>query len=360
MPDKKTVIVGGGQSGLSVGYFLAQRGIEFQILEKNERVGDSWRNRWDSLRLFTPARYDGLAGMPFPAPRHSFPTKDEMADFLESYARHFNLAVQTRSRVENVSREDGHYVLTVNGKHIEADNVVVAMADYQRPRVPSFSRDLAPEIVQLHSSEYRSPSQLRSGDVLIVGAGNSGAEIAIETARNNHRTWLAGRDVGYVPFRIDGLPARIALAPLLLRFVFHRVLTVDTPIGRKMRPKVLFKSGPLIRQKPRDLAAAAVVRLPRMAGVREGRPLMEDGRVMDVANVIWCTGFNHGMDWLDLPVFDEHSLPKHRSGICRESPGLYFTGLHFLHSVSSTMIHGAERDAKRIAEAIEAGQRNAA
>jgi len=347
-----SVVIGAGQSGLTVGYYLAQRGHDFIILDQNARVGDAWRMRWDSLRLFTPARYDGLAGMPFPADPDSFPTKDEMADFLEAYAERFSLPVRTGVKVDTLTQENGRFVVATNAGRFEADNVVVAMSSYQTPRIPEYARELSPDIRQLHSSEYRRPSQFRSGDVLVVGAGNSGAEIALEAARNDHRTWLAGRDVGHVPFRIDSATG-LVLNRLVLRFVFHRVLTVDTPIGRRARPKMLAHSGPLIRTRPEDLSRAGVKRVARLRGAKDGKPLLDDGTVMDVANIVWCTGFDHGMSWVDLPVFDDQGLPKHKSGICADHPGLYFVGLHFLHSLSSTMIQGAERDAKRIADAIE-------
>jgi putative flavoprotein involved in K+ transport len=183
----ETVIIGGGQAGLSVGYQLAKRGCSFVILEANGRIGDSWRKRWDSLRLFTPARYNGLEGWPFPADGWSFPTKDEMADYLEAYAARFDLPVRTGVRVEKLSREDDRFVIETQADVFEAENVVVAMADFQRPRVPEFAGDLDQDIVQLHSYEYRSPSQLRDGAVLVVGAGNSGAEISLELSRT-HRT----------------------------------------------------------------------------------------------------------------------------------------------------------------------------
>jgi putative flavoprotein involved in K+ transport len=354
----QTVIVGGGQAGLSVGYHLARRGLPFVILEANDRIGDSWRRRLDSLRLFTPARFDGLDGMPFPAAGNAFPTKNEMADYLEHYAAHFGLPVRTGVKVDRLSRQRNGYLLVAGDRWIEAEHVVIAMATYQFPRVPPFARELNPGIVQLHSHQYRNPQQLREGGVLIVGAGNSGAEIAIEIARS-HRTWMAGRDTGHLPFRIEGWVGR-ALGRFLFRVLFHRILTVKTPLGRKARPHVLFKGGPLIRVKPKELAAAGVERVPRMIGVRDGWPLLEGDRALDVANVIWCTGFSHGLSWVDLPVFGGDGEPLHDCGIAVNEPGLYFVGLHFLYAFSSTMIHGVGRDAERIASTIESRVRAAA
>lgn len=344
-----TIVIGGGQAGLSVGYWLARHDVPFLILDASARIGDAWRSRWDSLRLFTPARFDGLAGMPFPAHPEYFPTKDEMADYLEAYAARFELPVRSGVRVDRVTREGDRFVVRAGGLRFEADNVVVAMASYQEPRVPAFADELDPSIVQLHSADYRNPSQMRAGDVLLVGAGNSGSEIAMELART-HRVWMSGRDTGHIPFRIEGFLGRKLLGRLVLRVLFHRVLTVDTPIGRRARPKILVEGGPLVRVKPQDLEAAGVQRAPRTAGVRDGRPVLDDGRVLDVANVVWCTGFHPGFSWLDMPVHGPHE-PLHESGIVPSRPGLYFVGLHFQHSLSSTMIHGVERDAKRIAEA---------
>ena len=353
----ETVVVGGGQAGLSVGYHLARRERPFVILEANERVGDSWRKRWDSLRLFTPARYDGIAGMPFPAPPHSFPTKDEMADYLESYAARFALPVRTGTRVERVTREGDHYVVTASDRRYEADNVVVAMASFQRRRVPAFAAELDPDIVQLHSEDYRNPAQLRDGDVLIVGAGNSGAEIAVELARTGRRTYVAGRDVGQIPFDVTNPAVLRLVVPVIFRVLFHRVLTTSTPMGRKARPHVITKGGPLISTRSGDLAAAGVERVPRTVGVRGGRPVLEDGRALDVANVIWCTGFEPGFSWIDLPIFDDAGNPRHERGVCTTCDGMYFVGLLFLHAFSSTMIHGVERDAAHVVDAIAARAR---
>jgi putative flavoprotein involved in K+ transport len=347
----ETIVIGGGQAGLSVGYHLARRGQQFLIIEANDRVGDSWRKRWDSLRLFTPARFDGLAGMPFPAPAHSFPTKDEMADYLESYAAKFKLPVRTGVKVDRLSKRGDKFVVTAGHLQFEAKNVVVAMANFQSPRQPSFAGELDPAIVQLHSSEYRNPSQLRDGGVLIAGAGNSGAEIAAEVVRS-HATLMSGRTTGQVPFRNNSMAARLVLLPLLLRIVFHRILTIKTPLGRKARPKALARGAPLIRVKDVDLRKAGVQRVARVVGVRNGLPLLEDEQTLDVANVIWCTGFHPGFSWIDLPIFTESGGPAHDGGVVASEPGLYFVGLHFLYAFSSAMIQGVSRDAERIAATI--------
>ena len=355
-----TVIIGAGKSGLSVGYHLARQGVPFVILESNASVGDTWRKRWDSLRLFTPAAYDSLVGLPFPAPSKSFPTKDAMADYLETYVRHFKLPVRTGVTVTRVAKGANGYLVSTTQGEIEADYVVIAMSDYQRRRVPAFAADLDPSIVQLHSMDYRNPSQLAKGGVLVVGAGNSGAEIALEAARNGHPTWISGRDPGHIPFRIESWVGRYVLAPVVLRFVFHHVLTLNTPMGRKARPGALARGGPLIRTRPKELEAGGVKRVSRTAGVKDGRPLLDDGTPLDVSNVVWCTGFEPGFSWIDLPVFGSNGQPVHTRGVVENEPGLYFIGLHYLFSMSSTMIHGAARDAEYIAKMIVARSRQRA
>jgi putative flavoprotein involved in K+ transport len=346
----ETVVIGGGQAGLAVGYHLARRDLPFVILDAQERIGDAWRKRWDSLRLFTPGRYNGLAGMPFPGSPHSFPTKDEVADYLEAYARRFALPVRNGIRADRLSRNGGRFVVSAGDRRFEAENVVVAMATFQVPRVPSFAPELDPGIVQLHSSEYRNTSQLQNGGVLVVGVGNSGGEIALEVA-GEHFTLLAGKESGHVPFRIEGVAARHVFLPLLFRVIGHRVLTVDTPIGRKMRPKLISHAAPLVRVKPKDIRAAGVERVPRVVGVRDGLPMLEDQRVLEVANVLWGTGFRADFSWIDLPVFGKNE-PMHHRGIVAQEPGLYFLGLFFLYAMSSGFLPGIGRDAEHIVEAI--------
>lgn len=349
----ETAIVGAGQAGLSTGYHLAKRDRQFLVLDEQRRVGDNWRRHYDSLRLYSPARLDGLPGMPFPASATTFPTRDQMADYLEEYVSAFGLPVRGGTRVERVSRNGGGYVVDCGDRCLEAENVVVATGTFGRSYTPKLAAHLDPEIVQLHSSEYQNPSQLREGPVLVVGASHSGADVAIDVA-GGHRTTLCGRDTGEIPFDIEARPAH-AVGWRVMSFLARRVLTLRTPIGRKMRPKIRGHGGPLLRFKRADLDAAGVERTTaRVAGIRDGRPELDDGTVLGVANVIWCTGFKQDFGWIDPPVIGQDGWPEEKRGVVESAPGLYFTGLAFQYAFSSMLILGAGRDAEYVAKRIAA------
>jgi putative flavoprotein involved in K+ transport len=349
-----TIVIGGGQAGLSVGHHLAKRGINFLILDANNRIGNAWRNRWDSLRLFTPARYVELPGMRFPGKGDAFPTKDQIADYLESYADRFQLPVQCGVKVDRLGKEGEHFVIQAGKLRYEADNVVVAMADYQVPKIPAFAQDLDPGTLQLHPQSYRNPWQLQEGGVLVVGVGNSGADIAIDVARS-HQTWIAGKESGHIPWNINTFFAR-NVAFRVIRFLGHHVLTLGTPMGRKKRPQLLHRATPLIRVKPKDLIDAGIQHVGRVTGVQDGKPLLEDGGTIDVRNVIWCTGYEPGFSWIDLPAFDKECRPAHERGISKV-PGLYFVGLHFQYAMSSATLIGVGRDAEYVVKAVVARSR---
>lgn len=346
-----TLVIGGGQAGLAMGYQLAQRKLSFRILDAHARVGDAWRKRWDSLRLFTPARYAGLPGMPFPARGDAFVGKDAVADYLENYADHFHLPVSTGMKVNRLSKRDGKFLVETDKQRFEADQVIVAMANYQVPRVPTFARELDANIAQVHSHHYRNPSQLKAGNTLVVGVGNSGADIAMEVAKT-HPTWMSGKESGFIPFQIDTFFGREILFRIV-RFIGHHVLTLGTPLGRKQHPKLLTRTTPLVRVKPQDLINAGVERVERVVGVQDRRPLLANDRALDVANIIWCTGYEPGFSWIDLPVFDEKGKPMHERGVVHREPGMYFVGLHFLYAMSSATLVGVGRDAEYVANAIQ-------
>ena len=350
-----TIIIGGGQAGLATGYHLAKRGRSFLILDANERIGDSWRSRWDSLRLYSPAGYDGLPGMRFPARRNSFPTAHEMGDYLEAYAARFALPVRTGTAVHELSRAHKRYLVTANGDTFEAESVVVASGVMQKPVIPSFAQQLDPRITQLHSSDYRNLAQLQAGAVLVVGASHSGADIAHE-ASSEHETILSGRDTGQIPASVETRRGRLLFRGLF--FAGSHVLTVDTPPGRKMREHIRHGGAPLLRYRRKDLLAAGVERvLARTVSVEDGMPVLDDGRVLDVRNVIWCTGFRPDYSWIRVPIeIGEDGYPVQYRGVVDSAPGLYFVGMLFLHSFASMLIAGTSRDAERVARHVASRQ----
>jgi putative flavoprotein involved in K+ transport len=239
--------------------------------------------------------------------------------------------------------------LTSGGRRFEAEHVVVATGANQVPKVPSFANDLHPSIVQFHSCQYRHPSQLQEGAVLVVGAGNSGAEIAFEVSRA-HPVYLSGKPSGQLPVRHGPTMARFVFP--VIRFVGHHVLTLRTPMGRKVQPGFISHGAPLIRVKLKDLAASGVEQVPRTVGLEDGRPVLEDGRVLDVSNVIWCTGFREEFPWIELPIFGEDGRPLHERGVVVREPGLYFVGLLFQYAATSDVLPGVGRDAEYIAKHI--------
>lgn len=364
----ETVVVGGGQGGLAVGYHLARQGREFVILEAAGRVGEAWRGRWDSLRLFSPAGTDGLPGMPFPAPWAYCPGKDEMADYLAAYAARFNLPVRLGASVDRLTRSGSQYLLEVGSSRIAARNVVVATGLSRRPYTPTFAAELAPAILQLSTNDYRKPQQLPHGSVLVVGAGNSGAEIAVDLAATGRRVVLSGRDPGRIPGATwicqndSSAPGRNLLGGISWRFAWWlvtRALTADTRLGRKIMGRR--RGGtPLIRLTASDLAKSGVQRAPRTAGVKHGRPLLEDGRALDVDAVIWATGYQPDFGWIELPVCGADGWPIHHRGVVIEEPGLYFVGLPFQQTLISEMIAGEAYDAAHVAELISERQERAA
>ncbi len=348
----ETVIIGAGQAGLSTAYQLLERDHDCVVLDANHRVGDNWRRQWDSLRLYSPARYDGLPGYPFPAPGWSFPGKDSVGEYLESYARRFDLPVRLNTRVESVDADgNGGFGVRTGSQTISCRNVVVATGTFGRtPNIPDCAADLDPSILQLHSSEYRRPAQLRDGPTLVVGASHSGFDIAYEVAES-HPTVLCGRDCGSLPFRPESPHARLVF-PIVV-FAWRHVLTRRTPIGRKEMPKIRHHGAPALRVKNSDLRKRGVRRIEqRVTGSRGGMPELADGEVLDVANIVWCTGFRQVFDWIHLPVLGDDGWPEEMRGVVDTVPGLYFCGLAFQYAFSSMVLPGVGRDAAYIADRI--------
>jgi putative flavoprotein involved in K+ transport len=354
-----TVVIGAGQAGLSAGYHLTRRGLPFVILDADARIGDHWRERWDSLKLYSPAKFDSLPGFPFPAKAYHWPTGREMGEYLEAYAGRFRLPVRSGVRVDRVEPvESGFLVSSDDGRRIVARQVVVASGPFRAPYVPDVARELDPSITQLHSHEYKNPGQIPDGPVLVVGLSHSGADIAFELANAGHRTFLSGKSAGQMPIRVTDTP-RAALGWPLVQFFFAHVATIRTPIGRRMRPHVRHGGGPLLRVRLADLDRAGVERHDaKTIGSVDGRPQLADGTVLDVASVVWATGYRPDYWFVHAPIMGVDGWPAEIRGVSPTVPGLYFVGVPFQYAFSSMLITGAGRDSKyvvdRIAERVAA------
>jgi putative flavoprotein involved in K+ transport len=347
------LVIGGGQAGLAAGYHLRQRGIHYRIVEADARVGDVWRKRYDSLKLYSPASHAALPGMAHAMPERHFPTGPEFADYLETYVDRFGLRVDTGVRIELLeqpAREGQPFVAIAGDRRYEAGQVIVATGAFQRPKVPAFAKQLDPAIKQLHSSQYRNPSQLADGPVLVVGLSHSGADLAHEIVAT-HPVIISGRAHGQLPVPLESRRGQLGFR-VYAAFFWH-IATLDTPIGRKMANKVKTGGGPLIRWRKPELKAAGVELIEaRTTGVKDGKPQLADGRVLDVANVVWCTGFATDYSWIRPSIkLDEYGWPVQYRGV-GPNPGLYFLGVLFQYSFTSMLIIGAGRDAAYVVDRI--------
>jgi putative flavoprotein involved in K+ transport len=340
---RDVVVVGGGQAGLAIGHHLAKQGRDFTILEAASEPAAAWRERWDSLKLFTSARYDALPGMDFPGDPDRYPTRVEVADYLTDYARRFDLPVELNSRVRAVRSQNGVYLVELDDRAYEAEQVVIATGPFQIPFVPPMSENLGEDVVQIHSTAYRGPRSLPDGTALVVGGGNTGYQIAEELSASREVHLSIGSRQTPLPQRILGRDLFWYLEGLgLIR------KTVDSRIGRRMSGR-----DTLIGSTPRRLRGRYGVELHGRAVRAEGATVgFDDGTELDVAGIIWATGFRVDHSWIDVPVFDDAGRLKHRRGIT-EAPGLYFLGLSWQHTRGSALLGWVKGDAEYIAQQIE-------
>jgi putative flavoprotein involved in K+ transport len=337
-------VVGGGQAGLAVGHLLRGRGRRFAIYEAADHLAPAWRDRWDSLTLFTPRRYDALPGMPFPGDPDGHPSRDEVVRYLEEYARRFELPVVTGHRVRRLrAGKGGGFVLEFGHGHVAADSVVVATGPFQAARVPPFAGDLAPEVVQMHSTAYRRPGDVPAGRVVVVGGGNTGHQIAEDLAPTHEVSLAVGSRQTPLPQRLLG---RDVFWWLTRTGVLRK--TVDSRIGRRAKGR-----DTLIGSSPRRIRRAGVDVRPRVVGARGRQLTFADGGVATPDAVIWATGFRPDHSWIDLPVFDAEGRLRHRRGVT-DVPGLAFLGLSWQHTRGSALLGFVEDDARFIADRIAA------
>jgi putative flavoprotein involved in K+ transport len=342
-PGHDVVVVGAGQAGLAIGYFLQRQERDFLVVEAGS-IASAWQARWESLRLFTPRRYSSLPGFPFPGDPDGYPTRDDVVAYLEEYAARFDLPIEESSPVGSLDADDGRFRLVTPGSTILADQVVVATGPFQSPFVPEVAERLAPDVFQTHATDYRRPSDVPGGTVLVVGGGNSGFQIAKELART-HRVALA------VGSRQTPLPQRLLGRDLFWWLTKSRLFgaTADSRLGRRLSGR-----DTLIGSSPRELRRRYGVELrPRVIDA-DGRTVrLADGSKLAVDAVLWATGYRSDYSWIHLPVFDERSRVRHRRGVT-DVPGLYFLGLSWQHTRGSALIGWVEADAEFIAQEIAA------
>ncbi|MGX5770138.1 flavin-containing monooxygenase [Microbacterium trichothecenolyticum] len=341
-----TVVIGAGAAGLRTARLLAERGVDVEIIDGHDRVGDAWRERYRSLRLFTPRRWAEIPGMRMGIGFFDYPTGMQFADYLEQCAAAIGARLRLSTRVERLSlTEDGRFRLALStAGDVVASHVVIAAGAHERPVVPAFAAALDPAIRALHSLDYRGPEDFAPGPVLVVGAANSGTDIALEAAASGHATTLAGRHPGQVPISID-TPVGNLVSSIFIRRL--RGLTLDTERGRRFADANRGHGVNLVRNHLADLATAGVRQVGRVAGLDgDGRPVLEDGERMDAATVVWCTGSLPDLHWVGIPAaFDGNGDIAHERGLATDVPGLAFVGLPFQYSVASPTLMGMERDA---------------
>jgi putative flavoprotein involved in K+ transport len=335
------IVIGAGQAGLAMGYYLKQLGLNFVLLEKAQRVGDSWRNRYDSLTLFTPAEYDSLPGLNFPAPKGSYPNKNQVADYLERYAKHFALPVQLQTEIETLEKRGDVFYLETNRGAFEAARVIVATGPFQTPFIPRLAKELDSSILQLHSSTYFNKGQLPDGEVLVVGSGNSGLQIAEELLASHSVTVAQGKPQPFLPQKLLGQ----SLFWWMERLGVSRV-TATSRLGQRLKERdpVIGSSLSRLRQKGLTLVSKVVE--------AKGQTItFADGKTLKPQSIIWATGFRSDYSWVRLPVFDTGGKPIHREGITSVD-GFYFLGLSWQRTRGSALLGWVGQDAAFLTEEI--------
>jgi putative flavoprotein involved in K+ transport len=337
------LVIGGGQAGLAMGYHLAQSGRTFQIVDASAQIGQAWRSRWDSLRLFTSGRYDNLPGLPFPAAPDTYPGKDDVARYLQAYAAKFNLPVRLNARVTSLTRSGGGYVAKAGGEALEARQVVVATGPFQVPFTPPSADMLDPGVHQVHSAHYRHPQSVPPGRVLVVGAANSGCQIAQELSATHRVELAAGQRLPAIPQRPLGRDVWAWATALRLDKV-----TADSRLGQRLAGR-----DQVIGLGPRRLARRHGIRIRPRAASAAGRTVtFADGSAAEFDAVVWATGFTADHSWIDIhEAKDDQGNIRHQRGVT-PSPGLYMLGLTWQHTRGSALLGWVGSDAAFLARQI--------
>jgi putative flavoprotein involved in K+ transport len=337
--DIDVVVIGAGQAGLAVGHTLKHAGVDFVILDAATELGVSWTNRWDSLRLFTSARFCGLPGLPFPGDPDRYPLKDEVPEYFQAYASTFDLPVHLGHRVVSVSRSDGVFTVTMPGTTITARQVVAAVGAFQTPVIPEYSQRLPSTVTQLHSHAYRNPEQIPLGTVAVVGSANSGLQIAAELSGSHDVVVCRGRKQPRLPQRILGRDAFWWLSNSgILR------LPTNTPLARRFA-----MPDPVVGTKIDELARS-ISFTERVIDVAGAQLVTADGKRIDASTVLWATGYRNDWSWLGAELLGADGLPEHDAGV--GASGLHFVGLYRMRNRGSALLGFVGRDAEHVGAVV--------
>lgn len=338
-----TLVIGAGQAGLATGYFLQRAGIPFLLLDAHARVGDSWRTRWDTLRLFSPNPYNNLPGLPLTGTQTKFPTKDEVADYLERYARTFELPIQTHIAVSELTKTTDGYLLHTSQGAYEAERVVIATGAFHTPNIPAVSKKIPPPIHQLPGKLYRNAAALPPGDVLVVGTGASGISIATDLAATR-TVYLSGRILPSLPRKLLGVDIYWWLYTTGLL-----TASVDSWVGRNiMESQQHSGDAPVGMSVKRLVEKAGIFLVGKTTGVQDNRVTFTTGQRLSPAVIIWATGYHYDFNWIRLPIFNQDGELQQYRGVVEDFPDLYFVGLNYLYRVNSSLLGGVARDAEYI------------
>ena len=339
MKSYSVVIIGAGQSGLTMGVKLKSAGIDYLILGKEQRLGDVWRQRYDSLQLFTPRWLSRLPGHPADTRNpNGYADKDEIADDLEAYATTHQLNVQLSTEVTALRRTDEGFLLDTNRGAFTTARVVIATGPFQNPSIPDFATVLSPDVFQVHTAHYKNKEQLRNGNVLIVGGGNSGAQIAVELAKHHVVHLSTTKTIAFVPQEI---------LEKSIFWWFKKLGVYKAHIGTRIGQRLSQRGDPVIGKALKACIDSGEVRMhSRAISAAGNRVLFEGGESLKVYNVIWATGFTSDYGWVQVPgVLDEQGRPDHKRGVCKTA-GTYFLGLPWQHNRGSALIGGVAADAE--------------
>lgn len=344
------IIVGGAQAGLSMAYYLNKMDKKFIVVDKEDEVGASWLNRWDSLKLFTPSEFNNLPGMDFPAEKGYYPTKEDVADYFKNYTVAFDIEIKLNTLIEKVSKKEGYFILRHQDGEIKSKNIVIATGPFHIPYTPSFSKNISDKIFQIHSNYYKNPGQLQEGPAMVVGAGDSGFQILDEVSQSNRTTYFSGAtDVRVLPQELFGKTLWWWFTKIGF-LSFSRKTWLGKKLSQSKQPIIGTDVKGILKRKN-------VIPVGKTKNAKDEIIVTENRKIENLRNIVWATGYRPNFSWIEGLELSKDGYPKHNRGVSNIE-GLYFIGLPWLHTRGSATLGGIKKDAQYLASYIELEEKN--